>query len=127
MDLFKDVIKSVLQSGIDLSDEEDFNKTYAPFIVNRALSLHYDTVLQANQVNLYPNLPKKLQYQSLLNSIRKYKRPYIPWPKKETLENIEIIKEYYDYSDAKAREIISLLTENDLTKIRKYLNRGGAK
>ena len=82
-DLFKDIVPSILQNKRNvLEDEKDYNA----YVVNRAISFHYDCVLQANEMNRYPGLPGIMQYQFLLNSIRGYKRPFRKWEKRETIE-----------------------------------------
>jgi len=121
-DIFKDIIPSILQSKKDVLDvESDYN----PYIVCRALSFHYDCVLQSNQMNLYPGLDKKLQYHYLLNSIRGYKRPFRPWQKRETIEDLEAVREHYNYSYEKAKEVLSLLTPEQITSIKNGLQKGG--
>ena len=121
-DLFKDIIPSILQNKKPVLEEE---KDYNPYIVNKALSFHYDCVMQANEMNKYPGLPGVLQYQFLLNSIRGYKRPFKPWQKRETIEDLEIVKEYFNYSNEKAKEALVLLNNADMEEIRKKLHKGG--
>ena len=121
-DLFKDIIPSILQNKNNvLEDEKDYNA----YIVNRALSFHYDCILQANEMNTFPSLAGNLQYHYLLNSIRGYKRPFRPWQKRETIEDLEIVKEYFGYSNEKAKEALVLLNEADMEDIKKKLHKGG--
>ena len=84
-DLFKEIIPSILQNKKNVLENE---KDYHGFVVNRALSFHYDCVLQANEMNQYPGLPATLQYQYLLNTIRGYKRPFRKWEKRETIDDL---------------------------------------
>jgi hypothetical protein len=127
VDLFKDIIPSILQTKKDLSEDDGFTKTYTPFIVNRAISFHYDCILPVNEMNRYPNLPKVMQYQFLLNTVRGYKRPYKQWQKRETISDLEIIKEYYNYSDEKAKDVMVLLTADQIEQLRKRIDKGGSK
>jgi hypothetical protein len=121
-DLFKDILPSILQTKKNvLENERDYN----PYIINRALSFHFDCVLQANQMNQYPALDGRLQYDYCLNSIRGYKRPFRPWQKRETIANLEAVKEYYNYSYEKAKEVLPIFTEEQLAEIRKRLQKGG--
>jgi len=121
-DLFKDIIPSILQHKRPvLEDEKDYNG----YIINRALSFHYDCIMQANEMNKYPGLPGNLQYQFLLNSIRGYKRPFRPWQKRETIEDLEIVKEYFNYSNEKAKEALVLLNDADMEEIKRKLHKGG--
>jgi|DEB19_MinimDraft_3_1074340.scaffolds.fasta_scaffold199012_1 hypothetical protein len=121
-DLFKDIIPSILHTKKDVLENE---KDYNAFVVNRAISFHYDCVMQANEMNKYPSLSANMQYQFLLNSIRGYKRPFRKWEKRETIENLEAVKEYYRYSNEKAKEALVLLNATQLEEIRKELNKGG--
>ena len=121
-DLFKDIIPSILQTKNHVLEND---KEYSAFVVNRAISFHYDCVLQANEMNQYPSLPANMQYQFLLNSIRGYKRPFRKWEKRETIENLDAIKEYYNYSNEKAKEALVLLDATQIETIKKEINKGG--
>lgn len=123
-DLFKDVIPSILQSKKHVISSEN-EKDYVPFVVNKALSFHYDCVLQVNQMNLIPNTEKLLQYHYLINKVRGYRRPFQKWQKRETIEDLESIKEYFNYSNEKAKEALTVLTSDQIIEIRKKLNKGG--
>lgn len=121
-DLFRDIIPSILQTKKPvLEDEKDYNG----YIINRALSFHYDCVLQANEMNRFPSLPGTLQYQYLLNTVRGYKRPFRPWQKRETIDNLEAVKEYFNYSNEKAKEVVVLLNDADMEDIKRKLHKGG--
>tara|TARA_R110002012_G_scaffold211146_1_gene381925 strand:+ start:5624 stop:6013 length:390 start_codon:yes stop_codon:yes gene_type:complete len=110
----------------DLFHTEDHTveKEYTPFIVNRCLSYFPDSILYANQMNYYCSLDKRMQFDYLRLSMRKRKR-FSKWLKKESIENLELIKEYYDYSDIKAKEALEILTPDDLDEIRQKLYKGG--
>jgi hypothetical protein len=105
-------------------DELDF-KDYAPFIVNRSLSYHIDCVLYANEMNLWPNTDKDMQYQYLLNSIRPMKRKFAPWQKSKNDENIDCIKTYFGYSNQKAKEALRILTDEQIAEIKRKTDKGG--
>jgi len=123
----KDWLNSVNFTKEDLTvDDPDSAKDYTPYIVNRCLSGHLDTVLYANEMNLHPNLDKDMQYQFFLNSLRKRKR-FSPWLRKEKVENLNIVKQYYGYSNEKATQALRLLTNDQLTFIKKRLDTGGYK
>ena len=121
-DLFKDIIPSILQHKRSVLEDE---KDYSAFVINKALSFHYDCVMQANEMNRYPSLPGTLQYHYLLNSIRGYKRPFRPWQKRETIENLETVKEYFGYSNEKAKEVLVLLDADQIEEIKKAIHKGG--
>ena len=77
-------------------------------------------------MNMRPNLSKKLQYDFFLNSLRKRKR-YSPWIRKEQLENLDLVKSYYGYSNEKAKQVLNILTREQLSFIRDRLDTGGKK
>ena len=121
-DLFKEIIPSILQTKKNVLDEE---KDYKPFLVNRSLSYHMDCIMYANQMNLNSNLDSKLQYQYLLQSIRPMKRKFQTWQKASKLKDIDCVKEYFGYSNEKAKEALRILSTDDLDLIRSRLDKGG--
>ena len=123
-DLFKEVIPSILQTKQPFMLTEQDEKSYSPFMVNRALSFYRDTVLWANEMNKHHNLDKKLQADFLLNTIRASKRPYSKWHKKAKSSDLEAVKEYYGYSDAKAEEALKILDDAQIELIREQLYKG---
>ena len=91
----KDWLNSINYNKDDLSEDI---KTYPPYIVNRCLSGHLDCVMFANEMNMYAHLDKDMQYSFYLNSLRKRKR-FSPWIKKEKIEYIDSVKQFYGYSN----------------------------
>ena len=123
----KDWLNSINTGKNNLIDEDtDLEKKYPSYIVNRCLSGHIDAVMFANEMNKHPNLAKKLQYDFFLNSLRKKKR-YSPWLRKEQIENLELVKKYYGYSNEKAKQVLHILTREQLSFIRDRLETGGKK
>jgi hypothetical protein len=76
-------------------------------------------------MNLFPNLPGTMQYHYLLNTVRGYKRPFRKWEKREEILDLELVKEYYNYSNEKAKDVLNLLTDEQLADIKSRLNKGG--
>ena len=118
----KDWLNSVNFTKEDLSEDM---KSYPPYIVNRCLSGHLDCVLFANEMNKYHFLDKDMQYKFYLNSLRKRKR-FSPWIKKDKVQNLDIVKQYYGYSNEKASQALRILSKQQLEFIRKRLDVGGA-
>jgi hypothetical protein len=110
----------------DVMVDPDVEKKYAPFMVNRSLSYFPDTVYMANEMNRYHHLDGKLQFQFLLNIVRKRKR-FSKWVKPETDSNVDVIKEYYGYSNEKAIQVLPLLSTSQLNIIKNKVNKGGRK
>jgi len=126
-DLFKEIVPSILQTKVNyLRDDVDL-KEYSPFMVNRALSYHMDCVLYVNEMNKYHSLDKDMQYQYLLNSIRPVKRKFQPWQKSSTDKDLECIKEYFGYSNQKAKEALLLLSAEQIAEIKIRTDKGGVK
>ena len=123
----KDYLYSINQSKKNiLKDDTEAEQKYPPFIVNKCLSSFTDTILYANEMNKNAHLDKRPQYDFFINSLKPRKR-FTPWLRKETLEEIELVKQYYGYSHNKALEAVRLLTKEDINYIRKILNTGGMK
>jgi len=126
-DLFKEIVPSILQTKVNyLRDDVDL-KEYSPFMVNRALSYHMDCVLYANEMNKHHYIDKDMQYQYLLNSIRPVKRKFQPWQKSSTDKDLECIKEYFGYSNQKAKEALLLLSAEQIAEIKIRTDKGGVK
>jgi hypothetical protein len=123
-DLFKEIIPSILQTKEYALLTEQDEKSYSSFMVNRALSYHRDTALCANEMNKYPNLDNKLKYDFLINIIRAQKRPYSKWHKKALNSDLNVVKEYYGYSDAKAEEVLKILTDDQIADLKEKLYKG---
>ena len=121
----KDWLNSINQTKENLIDnDESLEKEYPPFIINKCMSGFIETVLIANEMNIYQNLPKKMQYDFFINIVRPRKR-FSPWMRKEKIDTLEIIKKYYGYSDEKARSAIKILTQEQIEFIKQKMNTGG--
>ena len=121
----KDWLNTINSSKKNLIDEDSLLESkYPAFIVNKCMAGHLDAVMFANEMNLNPNLDKKLQYDFYLNTLRSKKR-FSPWVRKDELKNLELVKSYYGYSTEKAKQALPLLTDKQLTFISKKLDTGG--
>ena len=110
----------------DLMVDDIAEKGYSSFMVNRGLSYFNDTVLFANEMNRNHHLDNRLQFDFLINIIRKRKR-FSKWMKPEVVSDVEVVKEYYGYSNEKARQALTLLTPEQITMIKKKAFKGGRK
>lgn len=124
-DLFKEVIPSILKTKKHVVSSEN-EKDYVPFVVNKALSFHYDCVVWVNQMNLYPNTDKLMQYHYLMGRVRGYNRKFEKWQKLEEDKDFLTIKEYYNCSNEKAREYLSILTKDQIAELSRRLFKGGS-
>jgi hypothetical protein len=120
-------LTTINQSKINLiDDDKSLEKEYPSYIINRCLSGHIDCLMYANEMNKYNLLPKKLQYDFYINIIRNKKR-YSPWIKKDKIKDLEYVKNYYGYSNEKAKQALRLLSEEQLNFIKKRFETGGLK
>jgi hypothetical protein len=113
--------KNNMMSGTE--NDELAEKDYPAFLVNRGLSYFEDTIFFSNEMNRHTQLDNKLQYDFLLNIVRPRKR-FSKWFKKEQSDDVEAVKEYYAYSNAKALQALSVLTKDEIKKIKKELEKG---
>jgi hypothetical protein len=121
----KDYLNSINNTKESVMTDEISEKNYPAYVVNRCLSYFPDTVHYANVMNKYNYiLDNKLQYDFYIYSIRKRKR-FSPWIKNENNENLEAVKEYYGYSNTKAYQALTILSDEDLEYIKKKLFKGG--
>jgi len=124
-----DYLSAINYNKVNLLDGNDitWHKKYPPYVINRCLSQHVDTIMMANEVNQRHGLDKRLQFHFLLNSIRKRKRFGGKWITTSKSKNLEFIKEYYGYSNSKAKVALDILTKKQIEFIKLKLDKGGRK
>jgi|TARA_B100001146_G_scaffold138398_1_gene121337 hypothetical protein len=124
----KDYLNSINFTKKDLMKSEDkqWIKKYPAFIINKVLSGFQDTIMLVNEVNRNHFLDKDMQYSFLLNSIRSKKR-FSPFLRASKLKDIDLVKEYYGYSNEKAKTVLDILTKDQLKLIKEKLYKGGTK
>ena len=125
----KDYLKAINESKENLLDTNDitWEKKYPPFVINRCMSMFYDTVMHSNEMNGLHFLPKRMQFHYFINSIRKKRRFGGKWLSQTKLKNLALIKEYYGYSNSKAKEALNILSKNQIENIKIKLIKGGRK
>jgi hypothetical protein len=122
-----DYLNAITYDKKDLMTDTDNDKVaesdYQPFLINRGLSQYIDTIMYANMMNQYPNLDKKLQFDYLINIVRKKKR-YAKWAKASDNFDLEAVKQYYGLNTQKANDALRVLTEKQLHLIKEKLKTG---
>ena len=122
--MLSDILNSINQTKENLlSKDPRLEKDYVPFVINKCFSYFPDTIFYANRMNQAAFLDKKLQYDYYIHSISKRKR-FSKWIKPEENKDLEIVKEVYGYSDARAREVVDMLP---MDKLRELVQKGGQK
>ena len=124
----KDYLNAINFTKNDLMKSEDklWVKKYPAFIVNKMLSAFSDTIMLVNEMNRNHFLDKDMQFQFLINSIRSRKR-FSPFLRANKLKDIECVKEYYGYSNDKAKSALDILTKDQVKLIKEKLFKGGTK
>lgn len=106
---------------------------YSQWRTNSVLCNHRDLIYFVNEVNVNHNITDRMHYDYLYNSIRKQKR----WYKAETKEEkkarekkeelITLVSQYYKYNVVRAKEVLKVLTPEQIEKIKKGREKGGVK
>lgn len=112
------------KKGIMVDDIAE--KEYNAFIINRGLSMYSDTILYANEMNINHTIDHRLQYDFFINIIRKRKR-WSKWIKPQEVTNLELIKEYYGYSNEKAKSVLSLFSTEQIADLKQRIYKGGTR
>ena len=122
----KEYLNAINFTKKDLTKSEDelWKKKYPAFIVNKLLSAFSDSIMLVNEMNVHNHLDHKLQFDFFLNSIRSRKR-YTPWMKASKKTNLEYVKEYYGYSNEKAKSALNILSDEQIKAIKSSLSKGG--
>lgn len=119
-------VNSINYTKKDIMIDDIAEKAYNPFMINRSLSYFNDTVAMANEMNIHHSIDNRLQFDFLINIVRRRKR-FSKWMKPETASDVEVVKEYYGYSNEKARQALTLLTPEQIIDIKKKVYKGGRK
>jgi hypothetical protein len=117
-------VKAINTTKKDIMVDDIAEKEYNAFMVNRSLSNFRDTVLYANLMNVNHHLDSRLQFDFFINTIKKKNR-FSKWLKPIKYENLEILKEYYGYSNEKAKSVISLLNNKQIEDLKRRIYKGG--
>jgi len=117
-------LNSINTTKKDVIVDDITEKAYNSFMVNRSLSYFNDTAILANEMNRYHHLDNKLQFDFLINMVRKRKR-FSKWIKPQIESDVEVVKQYYGYSNEKARQVLSLLSPEQINGLKKKVNKGG--
>tara|TARA_Y100000996_G_C22543725_1_gene650970 strand:- start:524 stop:901 length:378 start_codon:yes stop_codon:yes gene_type:complete len=119
-------VNSINYTKKDIMIDDIAEKAYNPFMINRSLSYFNDTVAMANEMNIHHSIDNRLQFDFLINIVRKRKR-FSKWMKLTKESDVEVVKEYYGYSNQKARQALTLLSPEQIKILEKKVNKGGRK
>ena len=119
-----DFVNAINTNKKDLIVDDLSEKSYVPYVINRQLSYFQDTVLLANEMNKHHQLDNKLQFHFLLNTVRNRKR-FSKWFKPQDETDLGVVKDYYGYSNDKARQALTILSPNQIKILKKETQKGG--
>ena len=123
---FFDFLNSINDNKKDLIREDPLTeKEYVPFMINRGLSYFPDTILYANEMNKNHHIDNRMQYDYYFYSLRRYNRQYQKWFKNKNSDDLELVKEYYGYSTIKAKQVLEILSDEEIKYIKKRMDKGG--
>jgi hypothetical protein len=108
----------------DSENPELAEKSYNPFLTNRAMSYFPETIYYANEMNVSGILDNRMQNDYLINIVRKGKR-FSKWAKHVEDPDVQCIQEYYKINYARALELSKILTKEQIDLIRTRLIKGG--
>jgi hypothetical protein len=122
-----DYLNAINNTKENLMDTDDpaWKKKYPGFIVNKCMSYHIDTLLEANIMNGFHHLPNDMQFNFYINIVRPKKR-FSKWYK-SSITNIDVVKKYYGYTYEKARQALNILNSEQIKKIKSIMEVGGRK
>ena len=119
-----DYLNAINTTKKDIMVDDLAEKSYSPFMINRGLSYFPDTILYANEMNKNHHIDHRLQFDFFINIIRKKKR-FSKWAKPVEIENLDVIKEYYGYSNEKAKSVLSLFSDGQIETLKLRMYKGG--
>ena len=124
----KEYLNSINITKKNLMDGDDplYERKYPAYIINKCLAPFNETIMLVNEMNKHCHLDNKLQYDFLLNSLKKQKR-FASWMKASKERNLEYVKEYFGYNNEKTRAVLNILTDEQIATIKIKLNKGGKK
>jgi hypothetical protein len=117
LDIFRTIIPSILERKNHTMHVLESEKDYAPFLVNKMISYHDDGIFRANEMNMNYHLPNRLQYDYYFHSIQAKRRPFTPWMKQPKIKELEAVKQFFGYSDAKSQVAINTLSAEQIKEI----------
>lgn len=126
-----DYVNSILQDKKNLMRGTENDKMaedgYQPWLTNTSLSYHEDTILVANLVNSLGHLPKRAQYELLINIVRPKKRQFKKWVKTAEDEELDLVCETYNCNRTVGKQYLSLLSPDQIEALKQQRQKGGAK
>jgi len=120
-----DYVKSINgNSSVSIMADESDRKQYLPFIINRSLSYHMDTIMLANEMNLNSHLDVREQYDFLRLTVRPRKR-FAKFQKTTHEEDADVLVQEYSMNRQRAEEALRFLSKDEINRLRVKQQHGG--
>ena len=120
-----DFFQAINQKDDIRRDDPQAAAEYDPYRVNKLLSLSADFILYVNEMNFRPDCDSELQFDFFLHALSEGKGRIPNLMSPQSWADIEVVKEYYGYSTAKAKVALSILNQEELEYIKNQLFKGG--
>jgi hypothetical protein len=119
-------LKSIQSTKINLMEQDAANeKSYVPFLMNKAMSYHYDCLSFVQDMNQRYHLEPRMQHDYLFQTIRGKRRPFIKSVKPEVHATLTNIQKVFGYSPLKAKDAMAILSPDSLMSIMRFCDTGG--
>ena len=119
-----DFVKSVSYDKKDIMVDDIEEKAYQPFLINKALSYHQDSVFLVNEMNIRHGTDNRLQYLFFINTLRKRKR-FSKWHKPYESKKLDTVKNAFGISTIRAKEYLELLNDKQYRELKNSMKLGG--
>ena len=119
-----DFVKSVSYDKKDIMVDDIEEKAYQPFLINKALSYHQDSVFLVNEMNVRHGTDNRLQYLFFINTLRKRKR-FSKWHKPYESKKLDTVKNAFGISTIRAKEYLELLNDKQYRELKNSMKLGG--
>ena len=104
--------------------DEVEEKAYQPFLLNKSLSYHQDSIFLTNEMNVRHGVDNRLQYMFFLITLRKRQR-FSQWSKPYISKKIDTVKQYYQISTREAKDYVNLLSDKQVRELKNRMKTGG--
>lgn len=115
-----DILKKITQTKENINfDNEEIDKAYDIYMLNRFISMSRIFLPLVNQINKFSNLPKHIHYEFFRSTLPKRYQffKYIKKGKDANKHEKECIMRYYEVGKKEADLYVDLLTEEQIKKI----------
>jgi hypothetical protein len=120
-------VNAINSTKENLFEDPQAEKDYKSFLINRSLSYFPDTIMYANEMNQYSSLPNYQQFAYYINIVARKKR-FSKWAEKESKsDDLEAVCSYYGYSKHRGKDVLDMLTTEQLNYIKEKQYTGGRK